>query len=169
MASQSGSVSRNDPPGPPLKPVSEASAPPTRPQIAISATPQRSDFSQRDVPRPTEVRGRRSPRLIMTSRRMAHIQMSDSFQIVPVKVRAGQMNEPSCRMTNSPKRATNRPIQVLNETLANGAGVVATVWSRMRQGGGLDSTFSSARGARAREEWRAIGDERQRDFPPFPR
>jgi len=51
--------------------------------------------------------------------------MSDSFQIVPVKVRAYQMNEPSCRMIKSPNRATNRPSQVLDEILAAGAGVVS--------------------------------------------
>jgi hypothetical protein len=56
---------------------------------------------------------------------MAVAQMSDSFQIVPVKVRAYQMNEPSCRMIKSPNRATNRPSQVLDEILAAGAGVVS--------------------------------------------
>ena len=64
---------------------------------------------------------------MMANRRMAVAQMSDSFQIVPVKVRADQMNEPSRRMIKSPNRATNRPNQVLDEILAAGAGVVAMV------------------------------------------
>ena len=44
--------------------------------------------------------------------------MSDSFQIVPAKLRISQMNDPISLIINNPSRATKRPAKVLGEILA---------------------------------------------------
>src|ERR1022692_442349 len=115
MTNQSGSFANPAAISPPLKWARMATTLPTIPQRTTRMPPQRIDFFQVDVPRPTELKGKRSPRRIMSKSAMTHSQMSDSFQSVPVKLKPGKKSETAQRTINIPNSAMNRPTQVIGE------------------------------------------------------
>ena len=83
---------------------------------------QRMDFHHGDVPTPIELKGSRSPRLIIMSRTIALAHMPASFRIAEVKVGLGQKYEIACRTMSMAKSEMKRPIQVAIGTWARVVG-----------------------------------------------
>jgi hypothetical protein len=73
-----------------------------------------------DVPIPTEVSGKRSPRVMMINNTIAQSQWRDSRKIAAVTVIVGKKKEIACRTINIANSATINPIQVDVETAVRG-------------------------------------------------